>query len=405
MPIFVYKAKTGPKNIITAEIEAENENMAISKITELGYFVISLEPKVGAPATARSIQGITRGKVRLSDVTLFTRQLSDLLDSGLTLVRALNIISGQTANKRLIAVIQGITDYVKEGVSFSEALSKYPNVFSPLYANMVKAGELAGALEKVLARLAELLESEEDLLSRVRAAMAYPLLMLLVGSMTIFVLMTFVIPKLVEMFEEMGQMLPLPTRILIAISDILVEYGLVVMALIVVVFFILRKWSQTNDGRLIFDKIKLSIPKFGEFYRKLELARFTRMLGTLLTNGVPILQSLRVVTQTLNSQVLKNELATIHKSIEEGSMLSKEISKTQEFPLFLSNMIAIGEESGRLDSSLLKIAKTYDNETTRVLKILTSLIEPLLILFMGSIVGFIVISMLLPIFQISIIAR
>ena len=404
MAKFFYQARKGPKELEQGTIEAETESQAINKLTQMGFFPISVSPE------ADILKGKSKGgglfkSIRRGDLTVFTRQLSNLLDSGLTHYKALIVLQQQTENKRLKVIIRGIANSVKEGKSLSQSLELYPQVFNNMYVSMVRAGETSGALTKVLQRLANFGEKQQDLLAKVQAAMAYPILMATVGVATIIVLFTFVIPQLVELFEDMGQVLPLPTRILISISNFFLEFWWLILAIGLFVFFAIRRNLFTTKGKLAYDHFKLGLPVLGKFFKRLQIANFSRTLGTLLANGVPILQAMRSVTQTLDNEVLSAEVKRIAKEIREGSTLSWGITKSKYFPVMVANMITIGEEGGELEDALLKVAQAYEKETDQSIKILTSLIEPLMILAMGSIVGFIVIAMLLPIFQISLIAR
>lgn len=404
MPKFFYKARKGPQKLEQGTIEAQTETAAISKLTRMGYFPISVS--LEAQATKEKAKGASFFKrIPHRDLTTFTRQLSNLLESGLTLYRALTVLHRQTESKRLKIVIQDIANLVKEGKSLSESLKRYPGAFNNMYVSVVRAGEVSGALEKVLRRLADFGEKQQDLLAKVRAAMAYPILMATVGTATIIVLFVFVIPKLVELFQDLGQVLPLPTRILIAISDFFLNFWWLILAIGLFVFFAIRRNLFTAKGKLSLHHFKLGLPVLGKFFKRVQIANFSRTLGMLLANGVPILQAMDSVSQTIENEVLKQEVKRIAKEIREGSTLARGITRSKYFPVLVANMTAIGEEGGALDGALLKVAEAYEKETDQSIKLLTSLIEPVMILVMGSIVGFIVISMLLPIFQISLIAR
>ncbi len=404
MAKFFYKAKKGPKDLEQGSVEAESEAAAINKITQIGLYPISVTLEDETKVTQIKNLGFLN-RIRSRDLTTFTSQLSSLLESGLTLYRALTVLEQQTENKLLIKIIRDVSDQVKEGKSLSESLGRYPKVFNNMYTSVIRSGEISGALEKVLKRLSDYSEKQQDLLSRVRAALAYPILMAVVGAGTIIVLFTVVIPKLITLFQDMGQVLPLPTRILIAISNFFVSFWWMTLAILLFVFFALRRNLFTIKGKLAFDKLKLSLPVFGKFSKQVQIADLTRTLGTMLGNGVPILQAMSSVSQAINNAVLKQEVEQIAKEIKEGASLAAGISKSKYFPILVSNMVTIGEEGGRLEAALLKVAEAYEKETDQSIKILTSLIEPAMILFMGSIVGFIVISMLLPIFQITLIAQ
>jgi len=402
MPKFIYKAKKGPADVTKGSIEAETRHAAISRLSQMGYFPIDVSEVSDFGKRPKGIGYALFKKAGSRDVSTFTRQLSDLLGSGVTLLRALNVLVGQTENKYLARIVQDIHDQVKDGETLSQSLSRHPRVFSSLYVNMVRSGEVGGALEDVLNRLADFSEKEDELRSRVRAAMAYPLLMAVVGIGTIVVLLAFVIPKLVTMFEDMGQILPLPTRMLVSLSGWLTSYWWLIAALIFLIIFMVKRGRRSPEGRLAIDRLKLRIPLLRELILKMEIARFGRTLGTLLINGVPILQSIDVVSQTMTNEVLHQEVKKLHSNVAQGLSLTRAIKESSRFPGFVVNLVAVGEEGGLLERSLLRIADTYEREVDRTVKVMTSLLEPAIIIVMGGIVGFIVISMLLPIFQINV---
>lgn len=395
MSRYIYRAKKGPQDFIEGTIEAETESLALSKLSQMGYFPLSLRKEEFS------------GKVRLRprDLANFTRQLATLLDAGLTLFKALQILRAQTENKYLQQIIDDLTGVVKDGRTFSEALMRHSKVFSEVYISMIKAGEVGGMLEKVLSRLADFAEEEQEIKGRVWTAMAYPIFMAVVGLFTVIILLTFVIPRLVVMFDELGGGLPLPTHILIVMSRIFTKFWWLISAVILVSLFVIKRGRDTPQGKLTLDRFKLNLPLWGQLRLKAELHRFGHTLGTLLANGVPILQSIRVVSETVENEVLRQELRKIGKEIMEGSTLTQSMSKNRYFPLFVTNMIGVGEESGSLEKTLFKIADAYEREVNRMIRLMTSLLEPMMILLVGSIVAFIVIAMLLPIFQINIMAR
>ncbi|MFH1753708.1 MAG: type II secretion system F family protein [Candidatus Omnitrophota bacterium] len=404
MTQFVYKAKKGPTEIVEGTIEAPSESSALTKISQLGYFPLSIH-KEGEKGTATSSAVKLFKRIRLHDISVFSRQLSDLLDSGLTLLNSLNVIYQQTENRHFRAVIRDIRDQVRDGRPFSEALKRHPSVFSNLYVSMARSGETGGMLENILDRLAGFSEARERLQTKVKSALAYPAVMASVGMITIIVLITFVIPKIVTMFEDLGQSLPVPTAVLVSISGFTVDYWYIILGFIVLFIFIWSRIAKTKEGRLAIDTIKMGLPVIGELDRKSEIANFARTLGTLLQNGVPILEALEVVSSTMQNAVLKDEVLRTYADVRDGKSLSKSLSNKRYFPIFATNMMAIGEEGGSLEKSLFKVADSYERETDNVIRTMTSLLEPLLILSMGLVVGFIVVSMLLPIFQINIIAR
>lgn len=404
MAKFVYKAKEGPDRIIEGAMEAENREQVIDRLQAMGYFPINISDKADSQAKEKPFSLLGGDRIRTRELGIFTRQLSDLLDSGLTLFKALNIIEEQTENVLMRRLISSLACEIKEGRRFSDTLAKFPRVFSNLYVALIRAGEVGGVLERVLLGLADYLEREEELRARVRAALAYPVLMASVGAATIFILMSFVIPRLVTMFRGIGQSLPLPTLILINLSGFLSNFWWLILAVFMIIFFGIQRRMRTKEGRFFFDQLKLKLPFFGELIKKAEIARFGRTLSTLLGNGVPMLVSLDTVIPVVNNALIQSDVERMLREVRDGSSLSKSLAKSPHFPPLVANMIAVGEEGGLLERSLLKVSESYEREVERIIKVITSLIEPVMILVMGSIVGFIVISMLLPIFQINLVS-
>ncbi len=406
MAKFRYKAKKGPREVIEGLIEAESRELAVGKIAQLGLFPIELfeERTPGKKAGTAPSFSLFR-KVKTSDLSLFTRQLSDLLNSGITLLRALEIINNQTRNPYLKKIVVQVHDSVKDGTTLADSLVEHPQVFSKLYVSMVRSGELSGSLDDVLNRLADFSDAEEETRSKVRASLAYPLLMAVVGSATIFVLITFVVPKLVEMFIELSQALPLPTIILINTSNFFARFWWLIIIVIVLFFIIFKRKEKNKEVKFAIDRFKLKLIFFGDFFKKVEIARFARTLATLLANGITISQAMEVVKDVAGNEVLQRDIERMLKDVVDGSSLHNTLVKSAFFPDVVRNMIAVGEEAGSLEKSLFKIADSYERQADRTVKVITSLLEPMLIVVIGSIVGFIVIAMLLPIFQMNLMVR
>jgi len=405
VPRYLYKAKKGPKEVLEGSIEADSENAAINKLMESSCYPISVREETAASDERSKEIFLFSKRIKTKDLADFTRQLSELLDSGLALFDALNILENQTAIPRLKDVIRDVKDRIKGGSTFSESLKSRPRIFSDLYVNLVKSGEAGGVLDEVLANISDFLEKEVDTRSKIMAALSYPLLMVAVGFISIFILLGFVIPKLTNVLVETGEALPLPTSILIGLSDIVRNYWILLLILIGGLIFFVKGSKKNKIARLTIDSLKLKFPIFGALIRRGELARFSRTLSTLLKNGVPMLYSIKITSDVIDNEVIKRQIETVHNDVKSGSSLQAAIKKDTDFPLFLINMIAVGEEGGSLDRKLFKVAKAYETETDRMIKILSSLMEPVIILVMGLVVGFIVVSMLLPVFQISLTVR
>ena len=406
MPRFAYSAKDSSMKVVEGNLDAASEGEAVEKLSRMGYFPLSLRKEETSQAVSKSSLSFKLfSRIRRRDLSLFLRQLADLLEGGLTLAGAIQVISGQMENPRLQQIVEDIGAQIREGASFSDALAHYPKVFSPLIVSMVKSGEMGGMLPVVLAKLADFGEAEEELYSKVRSAMAYPALILFVGISTIFILLAFVIPKLVSLFQEVGQVLPLPTKILIQVSDLIVSYGWILLMMIVAGVFMGRRMADTQEGKFVLDRIKLRLPIWGSLIRRVETARFARSLGMLLSHGVAILRAVEVVAQAAGNEVMRRGLRQITEQLESGTSLSHGMRESGVFENFVIHMVAVGEEGGTLDRSLIKIGEAYERQADRTMKVMTSLLEPVMILVMGLIVGFIVISMLLPIFEINLLAR
>lgn len=402
MPRYTYIAKSQPTKTIQGNIEAESEQDAINKLTRIGYFPISVKHQTSS-LEKRGL--ISFRKISNKDMVLFTRQLSSLIESGVNILNALNILSEQTTNKYLEAILSDISGGIKDGKSLSDSLSAFPHLFSNVYCSMVRSGEASGELKSTLKNLAEFLEREEEFKNSLRASLTYPLFVFTVSVITVLILLVFVIPRLITMFEDMGQVLPLPTRILINTSDFLRGYWWIIIAATLILVFLLRRIYKAPKGKISWDRFRLKMLIFGPIVLKTEISRLMRTLSLLLSSGMPITPALDISVSIVDNQVLKLEVLKFKEKISGGLGLSDAIKESKLFPAFVTNIISIGEETGSLESSLMRIALDYERETNRILTELTRLLEPVIILVMGLIVGFIVLSMLLPIFQINLIVR
>ena len=400
---FGYRAKDSALNVVEGTIEAESEAAAITKLRGLGMYPIRLAEVAEAPAV-EVLPGASR-RVPTATLAYATRQLGDLLGGGLSLFNALSLLSAQVEHRGLRAVVRQVADAVREGRTLSEALSQHPAIFSPLYVSMIRAGETGGGLETVLGRLTESLESESDLKSRVTSALVYPSVVLVIGCLTVLVLLTYVVPKLTTLFTETGQLLPLPTRILLAVSGVLSRGWWLLVLGAVGAGWGLRAFRRSAAGSVAWDRMILRLPLAGAVARKLQTARFTRNLGVMVGQGVPMLQALDVANATVSNSVLRQAIAGVLDAVREGGSLSRALGTSPEFPPFVSNMVAVGEESGTLEAALLKVASAYERETERALRTLTTVLEPVLIVAVGLVVMFIVMSMLLPIFELGLVAQ
>lgn len=402
MPRYIYTAKSQPNQTIQGNIEAESEQEVINKLNKMGFFPTTIQPESLLPEK----QGLLSfRKISKKDINLFTRQLSNLVESGVNILNSLNIVSGQSGNKYFQAILHDVVSKIKDGRSLSDSLSTHPGIFSSLYTSTIRSGEAGGTLEQTLKRLADFLEKEEEFKNSIRAALTYPFFIIIVSILTVIVLLYFVIPRLVGMFEDMGQALPLPTQILINLSNFLRNRWWLILAIIFIFIFFLRRFYLSPGGRNLFDRLKLKIAIFGDIALKTEISRLSRTLSLLLSSGITIISALDISASILENQTLRAEAQKFRDDISGGSSLSRCLDGSKLFPKFVTNIIVVAEETGTLEKSLMRIADEYEREVDRTLKAFTQLLEPVIILVMGLVVGFIVLSMLLPIFQINLIAR
>jgi len=399
---YKYRAKNGPDSIIEGSLDAASEKEAVEQIMKLGFIPLSLEEFVPSAQPASAAKVSLSGKVRPCSVTVFSRQLAGLLRSGVPLLSALNIISEQSESAVLKGVLRNIHNSIKAGTSFSTALSEFPAVFPSLYIALIRAGETSGALPEVLIRISEYRAKQEDLLSRLRMALAYPAFMAAVGLITVIFMLVFVLPRLTIIFEQSNQELPILTQILISLSLFLRKWQLwAALACAVVILKRLLKIKKVISWR---SRYELKLPLFGKLILKEELGRFCRTMELLIRNGIPILNSLTIAIPVVNNEILVNILKQSYKDLEQGGSFGQSLKRSGAVPLFLSNLIIVAEESGRLADSLGEAAFSYEQDSEETIKIMSNLLEPLMILVMGLVVGFIVVAMLLPVFEINMVS-
>lgn len=399
MPTYLYKAKNGPQETIEGELQADSRSVAVSRIDAMGYHPVWVREKdVEETSAARRIFG---RRISNRDITVFTSQLASLTRSGVPILRALTTIANQTENASLQRVVQNVQITIRDGGMLSDALSKHPKHFNELFVNMVRSGESAGVLDVILTRITEAREREEDTRRRVQAAMAYPILILSVGLATVFALFAFFLPRVVALFSSYDD-LPLPTQILIGISDFFSKRWYWILLVGFLVAAVLKRLAAMEKGRMFFDRINLHLPLVSRFLKESDIARFARTLGLLLDTGTPIDRALVLSSDTLRNSVLQEEVGEARDStVKQGMPLSEGLHRTKYFPPFVANLVAVGEEGGKLPEALTEIATFYEKQVEQQSRMVTSLLEPLLILLVGTIVGFIVAAMLLPIFQLG----
>ena len=404
MGTFQYTATDRTAKIVQGSMEAADERAVVAWLRANGYYPIKVGLPGGATETSPSAVRLSTVFARgpsAQDVLAFTQQLATLLEAGMELDRSLAILLDLTDNQRFRSILRGILTDIQAGNSFADSLAKHPRLFSRLYVNMVKAGEASGVLELILARLAGFLERSKAVRDEVTSALIYPVLLLLVGGGAVVVMMNFVIPRFAQIFADTKQLMPLPTRILLAISAFTTGYWWVLIGLIIVGWISLRAYLQTEQGRVQWDEWKLALPLLGSLIREIEVSRFARTFGTLLQSGVPVLNAVSIVKETVTNRVIAGAMSRLQEGVKRGEGISGPLRATGAFPSFSIHMARVGEETGKLEEMLIKVADTYDERVRRTVKRLTSLLEPVLILSLGLIVGFIVLSMLLAIFSIN----
>jgi type IV pilus assembly protein PilC len=339
-------------------------------------------------------------KVKLKELSVFSRQFATMVNSGLPILRGLAILAEQTDSKELARVLEAVRSDVEQGASLSAAMAKHPKVFNDLYIAMIKSGETGGVLDDVLLRLASLLEREVHLRQKIKSAMTYPIAVVALVILIMSAMLLFVVPQFKNIYSQLGGTLPLPTRVLLMMSEMMKKYWYVFIFLAVAARFFFNRYKRTANGREVVDRLKLKVPVFGSLFHKTALSRFSSTLGMLLRSGVPILQALDIVTDTVNNRVIAKAVADVQNSVREGESIAKPLSKHAIFPPMVVQMLAVGEETGQIDTMLDKVATFYDNEVEASVDALTSLIEPLLIAIIGGAVGAAVIALYMPMFNI-----
>ncbi|MBW2408035.1 MAG: type II secretion system inner membrane protein GspF [Deltaproteobacteria bacterium] len=408
MPVYEYTALDIKGKTISGIIDADSSRTARQKLRASKIFPVSVKEvhDTAAIKTPKSFSfRDSFSRVRPYDVSLMTKQLATLVGAGLPLVSAMDALISQIRSQAFKKILAKIKDSIVEGNSFARSLSLFPRTFSSLYVNMVKAGESSGALDIVLERLADITEKQEALKNRIRAAMAYPVLMCFIGILVLFLLLTFIVPNITSVFSDMNQSLPAPTLFLIKISGFFKNYWWMIFILLSAILIALNSIRKTAKGRYFFDRIKLLLPRFGVLAQKIAAARFSRTLGSLLENGVPMLTALEIVKNIIDNVLISQAIEKASKEVSKGQGLGPALAGSNIFPDLAIQMIQVGEQSGKLEAMLDKIADVFENEVENSIMSMTSLLEPVMILIMAVVVGFIVLSICLPIFEMSTLVR
>jgi len=397
MPIYKWEGKTAKGVVKKGEMEAPGEAAIRIHLRQQSI----IPTKISSKAKDINIPLPFKKKVPQRAVAVFTRQLATMIDAGLPLVQSLEVLSSQQENKVFKNIIRQIREDVEGGSTFAGALKKHPVTFNDLYTNLVVAGEEGGILDTILTRLASYIEKAEALKKKVKSALVYPSTIVGVAVIVVIILMVFVIPVFETMFQSAGQSLPLPTVIVLTISKMIKKYIIFLVPVLILLFFLFKRYYKTDNGKALVDRLLLRLPIFGPLFRKIAVARFSRTLGTLVSSGVPILDGLIIVSRTAGNRAIETAIMNARASIREGETIAEPLSRSGHFPAMVIQMIAVGESTGALDAMLSKIAEFYEDEVDVAVGNLTSLLEPLLMIFLGVVIGGVVIAMYLPIFNMA----
>ena len=404
MPVYEYTALDGSGKSVNGIVDADSPVAARQRLRSSGIFPVDVKETSSRPRDLRSgpvsLSALLK-RIKPGEVSVATRQLSILLGAGVPLVASLDALISQITNPLLKKIMAQIKESVNEGNSLAHAISNRPRIFTNVYVNMVRAGEASGSLDVVLDRLADLGEHEQALRGRFKAALAYPFFMFFVGTLVLFFLITFVVPNITQIFREMHQTLPIPTVVLIDVSNFLKSFWWLILLLTVSGIVIIRQLKNTPKGRYVWDEVKLRVPILGPINNKIAVARFGRTLGSLLNSGVPLISALQIVRNIVDNVMIADVIDNTVDEIQAGKSLASPLAQSQWFPPIVVQMISVGEQSGELEAMLSKIADTYDRDVESQIMAMTSMLEPVMILVMGLIVGFIVVSILLPIFEMN----
>lgn len=401
MPLFEYTVKDENGKNLTGIQEAENIQALVTAFRAKQYTIVKVnEAKKGAVSTRLQVRK-KKKRIKLDDLVVFTRQLATMIEAGVPVVQALDILGEQMDNPSFQRIIKEVYTGVESGNNLSDSMENHKKVFSTLYVSMIRAGEISGQLHEILDRLATYLEKSASLQKKVKSALVYPIAVTVIAAGITLFMMTFVIPKFAEIFSTLGAKLPVPTMILIKVSEIVRGNIVMVGIAFAVVGFLMSRYIKTKSGRLWFDKNLLRMPLFGALFMKVAMSKFSRTLSTLLKSGVPILTSFDIVSKTVGNRLIEMILEEVKTAIEEGNGIAETLTKKQVFPPMVVRMIGIGEETGEIEKMLGKIADFYDDQVDAAISGLTSLIEPLIIVFLGGVIGTIVVCMFLPIFTIT----
>jgi general secretion pathway protein F len=402
MPVFAYKGINAQGKNVKGVIDAGTASEARSRLKSEKIYVTDIDESAKVSAASGANRSITgKGKVNTQDLSLMTQQLSTLLSSGIPLVDSVSALIEQTENTRLKETLSDIRSRVNEGSGLGDSMSRHPKVFNNLYVNMIRAGEASGTLDQVLEKLTFFTENQNKLQGKITSALAYPIFMIIAGIIALVVIFTVVIPKLTALYEDLGQTLPLPTQMLIGMSDFLQHYWYLLLIVLIAVIVGFRAYVRSPTGKRKFHQYLLTMPLFGPLFRMIAIARFSNTLSTLLSSGVPILTSMDIVKKVIDNVILKEVIEKVRTNLSEGDSIAEPLRRSGQFPPLVTHMISVGEKSGELESMLYKVSETYDNQVENKVATLTALMEPVMILVMTVVIGFIVFSVMLPLINMN----
>jgi type IV pilus assembly protein PilC len=392
---YEYRVRDSAGKVVKGTIVADNQNLVVARLREMGYVPL----RIGVHGTGANKEIRLRKTVKVRDLAIFSRQFATMVNAGLPILKALSVLEQQTESKLLTQAVSEVRLDIERGSSVSAAMARHPRIFNRLYVSMVKAGEAGGVLDAVLERVASSLEREVSLRNRVRSAMTYPVVVLGFVVLILMAMLLFIVPQFKTIYTQLNGTLPLPTRLLLTVSDLFKHEFFIVAILSALTAYGLRRYIRTESGRWQWDRLKLRVPIFGSLFQKTALARFASVLGVLNRSGVPILQSLDVVKETVNNALMSKAVVDVQAAVKQGESISHPLGRHTVFPPMVVHMLSIGEETGAIDTMLEKVATFYDEEVTAAVDSLTSMIEPVLIFFVGGAVGLAVIALYMPMFN------
>jgi len=397
---FQYRVRDNEGRLLQGALEGDSQTLVAEKLRQMGYIPIAIQQEKSKNLSADlKIPGIS-DRVKVKDVAVFSRQFATMINSGLTLIRALTILSEQTENKRLAQIVTEVRLDVEKGASLSQALARHPKAFNRLYVAMVRAGEVGGVLDRVLLQLADIIEKQVELKRKIKSAMTYPVAVLCLVLLIVTAMLIFVVPTFETLYKDLGGTLPLPTRLLLMVSRMVTKWAPIIIILEAAGVWGFKKWIQSETGRANWDAFKLKVPVFGKLVHKTAMTRFSRTLAVLLRSGVPILEALEITSETVNNTVVAKAVKETQEAVKRGESIAAPLERHDIFPPMVVQMLAVGEETGQVDVMLEKVSEFYDQEIEATVDALTSLLEPLLIMVMGGAVGSMVIALYMPMFQI-----